>query len=323
MNANAAVVISLSNQPSIPQYSMKCVPLDQFMKLDIPSTDYLLEPWLRSNSLNMIHARRGVGKTHVGLGIAHAVSTGTTFLRWKAPRPRKVLYIDGEMSASSLQERLRSICASSTAPAETMQNLRIYTPDQQSDAVVDISDRKWHKALQEAIGDAELVIVDNLSCLARSGGPENEAESWLPLQGWGLLQRRLRKAVIFLHHSGKSGDQRGTSRREDILNSVISLRQPPDYKPENGALFEVRFEKGREVFGEAAKAFQAQLISTDEQSIWTVRDSEGATHERVVNLRDLGMKPEEIAQELSIGKSTVYRHLQESRRSGGMPKTDT
>ena len=49
------------------------------------------------------------GKTHVALGIAHAVSCGSTFLRWKAPEARSVLYVDGEMPQQALQERLNAL----------------------------------------------------------------------------------------------------------------------------------------------------------------------------------------------------------------------
>jgi hypothetical protein len=41
------------------------------------------------------------------------------------------------------------------------------------------------------------------------------------------------------------GRQRGTSRREDALDTVIALRRPDDYSPEQGARFEVHFEKLR------------------------------------------------------------------------------
>jgi hypothetical protein len=53
-------------------------------------------------------------------------------------------------------------------------------------------------------------------------------------------------AVLLVHHTGKSGDQRGASRREDLLDTSIKL-----VKPENGsggvdgAEFEVHFTKTR------------------------------------------------------------------------------
>jgi len=65
--------------------------------------------------------------------------------------------------------------------------------------------------------------------------------------------------VLFIHHSGKGGAQRGTSRKEDVLDTVIALRRPEDYSPAEGARFEVHFEKARGFAGEEAEPFEAAL----------------------------------------------------------------
>jgi len=63
--------------------------------------------------------------------------------------------------------------------------------------------------------------------------------------------------VPFIHHSGKGGEQRGTSRREDVLDTVIALKRPADYSPEQGACFEVHYEKSRGIFGDDVAPFKA------------------------------------------------------------------
>ena len=69
----------------------------------------------------MLYASRGAGKTHIALGIAYAVATGTAFLRWSAPKPRRVLLVDGEMPAAALRERLEQITAGAALkPGATM-----------------------------------------------------------------------------------------------------------------------------------------------------------------------------------------------------------
>ena len=55
--------------------------------------------------------------------------------------------------------------------------------------------------------DVRLVILDNLSALC--GGAENDAESWQSMQDFILRLRRRGLAVLFAHHSGKGGLQRG------------------------------------------------------------------------------------------------------------------
>jgi putative DNA primase/helicase len=55
----------------------------------------------------------------------------------------------------------------------------------------------------------------------------------------------------------------GTSRREDTLDTVIALRRPEDYSPEQGARFEVHFEKLRNrVDADKMVPFEAKIESS-------------------------------------------------------------
>jgi putative DNA primase/helicase len=66
--------------------------------------------------------------------------------------------------------------------------------------------------------------------------------------------------VLLIRHAGTNGRQRGTSRREDALDTVIALRRPEDYSPDQGARFEVHFEKLRNrINGNAAVPFGARI----------------------------------------------------------------
>jgi hypothetical protein len=94
----------------------------------------------------------------------------------------------------------------------------------------DLSTLEGQAWIDQQVGDTEVLFADNISTLVRSG-KENEAESWLPVQNWALRHRRSGRAVAMLHHAGKGGAQRGTSRREDVLDTVISVRQREDYSP--------------------------------------------------------------------------------------------
>ena len=57
----------------------------------------------------MLYAPRGIGKSWLGLSIGLAVAGGSSLLRWKAPEPRRVLLVDGEMPLTDLQSRLAFI----------------------------------------------------------------------------------------------------------------------------------------------------------------------------------------------------------------------
>jgi hypothetical protein len=164
-------------------------------------------------------------------------------------------------------------------------------------------------------------VIDNLSSLARSGGRENDAESWLPIQPWALRQRQQGRSVLFIHHSGKGGAQRGTSKREDILDTVISLKRPAEYNPADGAVFEVHFEKTRDMHGEDAQPFEARL-QTDQHglAVWTSSSVEDSTFDRVVTLANDGLNQKDIATELGINKSNVSRHMRRATDAGLIQK---
>jgi hypothetical protein len=298
------------------EHAYKAVNILELINHEFKPRERILSPWLLTQSLNMIYAWRGVGKTHVALGIAYAIASGGTFLGWQAERPRRVLYLDGEMPGAALKTRLENLIKSSTDEFDK-DNFRILTPDLQTGSMPDLATNEGQEAIEQMIDDAEVIIVDNLSSLARSGGRENDAESWQAIAEWALLQRQRGRTVIFVHHSGKGGTQRGTSKREDILDTVISLKRPSDYQPDQGAKFEVHFEKGRELHGADAEPFEAALV-TDQHGTqtWTKSTLEDSTFDRVVALANEGLTQARIAGELDIHKSNVSRHMKKARELG-------
>jgi len=290
------------------------VTLAELLEKEIPPRENVLMPWLPCQGLAMIHAPRGVGKTHIALGIAYAVACGGLFLKWHAVIPRNVLIIDGEMPAVVLQERLASIVKS--GETEPQADIEFITPDFQSSRMPDLTREDDQAELEEVIANKELIIIDNISTLCRTGR-ENEAEGWLPVQEWALRMRAAGKSVLFIHHSGKGGGQRGTSRREDILDTVINLRHTKDYRHEDGAVFEVHFEKARGIYGDDVEPFTAQL-STDEHGVqcWTTQSLEESTYKKVIALQEEGSSQKDIADELGKNKSTVSRHLKQAKKEG-------
>ncbi len=226
---------------------LKAITITELLGFEFKPHKYILEPWLTTQSLNMIFGYRGVGKTHISLGIAYTVASGGNILRWQSPKPRGVLFIDGEMPGDSLKKRMADIITNSEQGNPP--NLIFLTPDLQEFGMPDLATASGQKLVEKYITDeVDLIIVDNLSCLVRSG-KENDGESWLPIQEWALKLRAKGKSILFIHHSNKNGGQRGTSRKEDVLDNVICLKHPINYTSDQGALFEVHFEKARHLYG--------------------------------------------------------------------------
>jgi putative DNA primase/helicase len=279
--------------------------LHAFLDLNIKPREMVLAPIIPEKALAMLYAIRGTGKTHVGLGCAYAVATGGKFLRWHAPKARRVLCVDGEMAAIELQDRLRCIVAAANVkPAPGLFNM--LPGDLVEGGIGNLATPEAQKALEPWLHGVEFLVLDNLSCLTFVMR-DNDAESWTPIQEWLLGLRRRGVSVLIIHHAGKGGQQRGTSRREDVLDTSVSLRRPTDYKATEGARFEVHIEKGRGIHGEACKPFEARYEERNGAAEWTLREIEDVERARVAALLDDGLSLRDIESETGISKSKVQR----------------
>lgn len=285
------------------------VSADELMSMEIPTRNFLLEPWLRERDLCMIYGWRGLGKTMVGLSIACAVASGKGYLKWTCPRPRRVLYVDGELPAAMLQERLAQVVVAGDFPDPPLGvNLRLMSSDMHENGIPDLSTKEGQNALGKHLEAVDLLVLDNLSTLCR-GGMENEADGWQMIQDYLLSLRRKGITVIIIHHAGKGGQQRGTSKREDVLDTVIALRRPADYEPTQGARFEMHYEKARGIAGDDVSPFEVRF--TDPPG-WEVLGMTEARNNQIRNLHDEGLTQSEIAKELGVHKSTVSRIIRNS-----------
>ena len=99
--------------------------------------------------------------------------------------------------------------------------------------------------------------------------------------------------------------QRGTSRREDVLDTVLGLRRPSDYTPDQGARFEVVFEKARGFYGDDAQAFEARYEERDGAVVWARTEIADSDLLRVADVLRDGLSIRETPQELGISRSNA------------------
>lgn len=309
--AEEAIRLGFTNIDDMYKPKLIAVSCGDFLSMELPPKEFIITPCLPRQGLAMIYAKRGVGKTYFALSLACKIADGESLFsnRWKIDKPWKVLYIDGEMPANAMQERLKTLSSASC----NRENLLLITPDQQIHGIMpNLATEEGQELLEPFIEKSDVIIIDNLSTLAR-GGKENEAQSWLPIQDWALKLRSRGKTIIFIHHAGKDSNQRGTSKKEDILDTVINLKHPSNYNSKEGARFEIHFEKSRGFAGEEAKSFEVKLELLNEKANWLVSEIEDLEARRVIELSKDGLTQREIANETGISLSSVNRILKKKK----------
>lgn len=288
-----------------------------FVKRALPPRTYLLHPWLTKESMSMIYAKTGVGKTHLTLNIAHALATGGEFLGWTAAKPVRVLYVDAEMAMDDLQGRLKAIIRGTGKEPEAGFFKQIARSEQFEGYLPNLFTPDGQKAFSEHFKPFDVIILDNLSALV-SGGSENEAEGWEPIQQWAIKERAKGKTIIFIHHAGKNSSQRGTSKRTDLMDVVIQLERKADYIAEEGASFQVLFDKARSLYGKAVAPFTAKLSeSPDGGQTWARVDGSDDDEDmaEILHMRTEGMTMAQIGEKLGCDKGTISRKIKRAKEA--------
>jgi AAA domain/DnaB-like helicase N terminal domain len=299
----------------------KPVDLSELCAMDLPARTFVLEPILPVKSIAMVYSWRGGGKTYFMLYLSYAISVGKLkVFNWKIPEARPVLYVDGEMDSTELQERAQKIVIGNASHVPDPGMMRFITPDLE-EHTPEILTADGRRRIEDQLRGGELLVLDNLSSLVPSG-EERETEEWAIVQEWLLKLRRCGYTTVFCHHAGKGGGQRGTSNREDLLNLVINLRRPPDYSPEDGLRAEVHCEKARGQVGLAVQPFEVRLDEDDRRHlVWTTKPLKEQLERRAAGMFTAGDKNREVSEVLNLTRWQVHR-LRKRFEKGELPPPD-
>lgn len=294
---------------------VQAVTAEAFLALNFPPQEYLMKPWLTTGSLGMLHANRGTLKTRLALSVARAVAMRSPLMAWTVEKAGKVLYVDGELPGALLQQYLEQL-----GPLDP--NLKILSREQfhlQKELMPDLGTEDGRRALDQVIDaiDADVIILDSLSTLIRSG-IENEAESWGPVQDWMLQHRWCGRTIMLVHHEGRSGKPRGSSKREDVLDFMIGLKpvraKDSDPVSEDETRVELTFTKARAFFGYDAEPRIIAMSTKNGTVQWRHETSAQHSREQIATLHRKGWKQADIAKELDVTPSWVSQVVRELKR---------
>jgi putative DNA primase/helicase len=279
----------------------------------------LLDDWFCEGDLGFVFAFRGTGKTWLAMAIAQALSTGGKLGEWKAHKPVKVLYVDGEMPPDLMRDR----CAGLQADNDNLEFLNHEILFDRTGKTLNIINREVQQAITTRCMNAgvKVLILDNLSTLA-SGMKENEADSWELVNNWLLDLRRRKIAVVIIHHAGRSGEMRGTSKREDNVFWIVALDDmKKDAEDKRGARFMSRFTKpSRNTQGEPL-TFAWHFVTDKATGQVSIGCQKAHTLDVFKSIIEAGVtKPVEIAREMKLPDYTISRLAKKAMDQGWLKK---
>lgn len=300
--------------------------LSQLALSEIPPREFLIGEWFPKESIGMVFAKRGVGKSWFCMCLALAITEGCRqFLGWSLKVHGPVLYVDGEMALTDLKTRFSLISQNYQKndrllilPAEKL--FRESVPISLDDVSEQRAITNMLEHLDQEGKRPTLVILDNLSSLRRSVN-ENDNSEMEALMMWMNELRHRGYAVLVVDHANKQGEQRGASKTEDIMDFVIRLEEPKLGSKEGR--FDLTFSKmraRRPVNDEISCALQKNLAGRLELSYRAVSAS---IHPETMILRVIAEQPMDkptkqaaVCRIANVSSSTVSRHVKSLKEQG-------
>jgi RecA-family ATPase len=308
---------------------------------------WILDPLIKEKSSVMLYADAGIGKTWLSWELIVTVAGGGQFasnqgLNWTAPKPRRVLVIDGEMNLSELRERFADTLNRHPIKVQknAIENITIIPRQAQywGTNFYDLNDKAYQDDLLAALATVEaagnpydLVILDNFSCLA-DVEDENSSSAFNGICQF-LNRAKTMTTVLLVHHTKKnSGSKknnegmtyRGSSKLGGIMEVCIALSKPeigdkPDHR---GAAFAVHIEKFR---GLRDARTEPKIFSLNpEEKTWNIKESEAHEQNEYFEAINSGEYTSyaAIGKMLNRDRSTVKRNIEKLVKQGALTTKD-
>jgi len=203
------------------------------------------------------------------LGLSCAIASGKPFLRYEIPAPAGVLFVNAELPAPDLQERLRLYAKAGLRPEAP---LRFLSTDLAKRDLPSLATPEGQAVIEERLDPStKLLVLDAVSTLCPADGLSDDTATWNALQTWLLKLRRRGFSVLLVHHDDPDERRRDTAPDMDVLDQVFLLKLPNAPQTSEETRFEVHLGRGRQVWGDLAEPNEARLSELVGGAVWTRR----------------------------------------------------
>lgn len=191
---------------------------DEFWDTDHSAEDWIIAPVIAARRSHAIYAPGGTGKSLLSLWLCVGAATGNTMFG-NPTTPKTVLYLDYEMTADDLSERLDSIGIHNPDDLH-----RLHYALLPSLPAADTPEGGQAIARLAELVNADIVVLDTFGRAV--AGDENDADTVRAFyRNTGSLLKKAGRAFIRIDHAGKdiTKGQRGTSAKNDDVDVVWQL----------------------------------------------------------------------------------------------------
>jgi RecA-family ATPase len=197
--------------------------VEDWLARDLPEPDFLMGSWLSTTSRAILNAATGLGKTNFLLTLLAHMADGADFLHWRARRPARGLFIDGEMSRRLLRQRVRDVVRRlGRQPA----GLHILSHEDIPDfaPLNTAAGQNAINAIISTIGKLDFICFDNIMSLI--SGDHREDEGWRQTNDFRMSLTKREIGQVWAHHTGHDASHGyGTKVREWAMDVVIQLNE--------------------------------------------------------------------------------------------------
>lgn len=286
----------------------------------IPARELIVGNWMKEGDLGFIFGQRGLGKTWLAMLLARRIAEGGTIGNWTIHKPRRVLYVDGEMPFDGIRERDAALSCNLEATISYLQHEALFHI---ADRVLNLTSPIAQAVLLEKCrrDKIEVLFLDNLSCLF-NGVNENDADAWEQVLPWLLDLRCNRISVVFIAHAGRNGMMRGTSRREDAAFWIIQLAESKDAgEIQSGATFVAKFVKNRNATEAECPPLEWSFYKPKDEILARVSHKELSTSQLFRQCIENGLtSASDIAEEMKLSKGQISKMATAAFRIGWLAK---
>src|SRR5690349_3675748 len=100
------------------------------------------------------------------------------------------------------------------------------------------------------------------------------------------------------------------------MDLILALRRPRDWRPPDGARFELHVEKARHLTGAALAPIEAQLRMIDGRGAWHWSEAGTVLLRRAADLLQQSLKAEAVGKAIGVSRRTAFRPPRRARGLG-------